>query len=152
MHNNIEQAVLDVVSAQQKVVLPNVISAYVRVAGFPEWCHDALVAFERALDKQPDSADKADCISAKLISDIRQSYWYNMLGVGGVEGGQCGATMLVKPLTPEAVRSMCCHGASVLPKRGMSPSRLFIACSRDSSQIKEAHGQEQATQGKGYRF
>jgi hypothetical protein len=109
MHSNIEQAVAHVVALEQEIILSNVLNAYVRVAGFSDWSADALIAFERALDKHPDSADKVDSISASLIAELRQSYWYQMLG--GVEGGEtkcsscpgCGIMMLMQQMACDHV-------------------------------------------------
>lgn len=81
MLSNIEQAVANIVASEQEVVLVNVLDAYIRVAGFTHWSADAIVAFEHALDKYPDSAEKVDSVLAKLITELRQSYWYQMLGV-----------------------------------------------------------------------
>ncbi|KAF9465787.1 hypothetical protein BDZ94DRAFT_1253169 [Collybia nuda] len=101
MYSNIEQAVADVVALRQEVILSNVLTAYIRVAGFSDWSADALIAFERALDKHPDSGERLEFVSVELVAELRQSYWYQMLG--GVEGGEakcsscpcCGIMALV---------------------------------------------------------
>jgi len=91
MHSNIERAVANVAAAKQKIVLSNVLDAYVNVAGFYWRSPQALVAFERALDKHPDSADKVDSTPAKLVAELRKNYWHCMLGRSEDAEGKCTA-------------------------------------------------------------
>lgn len=104
MLSNIEQAVATVVALKQDLIPANVLSAYVRVAGFTHWTSDAYIAFEHALDKYPDSAEKTDSKSAQFVAELRQSYWYQMSGV--LKGGEaqpgscpcCGITKLMQQM------------------------------------------------------
>ncbi|KAF5374097.1 hypothetical protein D9615_008875 [Tricholomella constricta] len=83
MRSNIERAVADVLAANKEVVVANVLAAYVRVAGFKHQSMDVLTAFERAMDKHPDSKDQVDSTSAKLVAELRQDYWKSMFDWGG---------------------------------------------------------------------
>jgi hypothetical protein len=91
MHSNIEQALVNVMATQQKVVLSRVLEAYMRVAGFKLQTQHALNAFERALDKYPDSTDKVDSDFAKLISELRQSWWHLRFMASEDAEGKCSA-------------------------------------------------------------
>ncbi|KAG5642987.1 hypothetical protein DXG03_001803 [Asterophora parasitica] len=83
MHSNIERALADVLAANKEVEIANVLAAYIRVAGFKHQSMDVLTAFERAMDKHPDSKDKVDSASAKLVAELRQDYWQSMIDFGG---------------------------------------------------------------------
>ncbi|KAF8073395.1 hypothetical protein FPV67DRAFT_742723 [Lyophyllum atratum] len=83
MLSNIEQAVLDLLSTEQSITVPNTFSAYMRIAG-----HDigdtekAVVTFERALEKH---AVRPDVVQSPMIAKLRNQYWYAKLG--GCEDG-----------------------------------------------------------------
>lgn len=99
MLSNIEQAIANVFASEQEVILVNIMDAYVRVAGFTHWSADAFVAFEHALDKYPDSAEKADSLLAKLITELRQNYWHQMFGVpkgGDAQHSSCPCCGIMK--------------------------------------------------------
>ncbi|KAG5653169.1 hypothetical protein H0H81_002011 [Sphagnurus paluster] len=83
MRSNIERAVDDVLAANKEVIVANVLAAYIRVAGFKRQSIDVLTAFERAMDKYPDSKDQVDSPSAKLVAELRQDYWKSMFDWGG---------------------------------------------------------------------
>jgi hypothetical protein len=91
MHSNIERAVANVTATGQKVVLSTVLEAYVRIAGFKWRSPQALVAFERALDKHPDSTDKVDSTFAKVVAELRRDYWHYILGGSEDAEGKCTA-------------------------------------------------------------
>ncbi|KAG5651174.1 hypothetical protein H0H81_009581, partial [Sphagnurus paluster] len=87
MLSNIEQAVLDLLHTKQTITVPNVFSAYMRIAG-----HDigdtekAVVTFERALDKH---AVRADVVQSPMIAKLRNQYWYTKLGGREDGDGEC---------------------------------------------------------------
>lgn len=87
MLSNIEQAVLDLLSTKQSITVPNVFSAYMRIAG-----HDigdtekAVVTFERALDKH---AVRPDVVQSPMIVKLRSQYWYDKLGGCKDGDGEC---------------------------------------------------------------
>jgi len=83
MRSNIERAVAEVIAANKDVVVANVLTAYVGVAGFKHQSMEVVTAFERALDKYPDSKDQVDSTSAKLVAGLRRDYWTNMFDWGG---------------------------------------------------------------------
>lgn len=83
MRSNIERAVADVLASKQEVDVTTVLSAYVRIAGFKTQSIDVMTAFERALDKHPDSKDQVDSASAKLIAELRLDYWKTMFDWSG---------------------------------------------------------------------
>ncbi|KAG6917170.1 hypothetical protein DXG01_003606 [Tephrocybe rancida] len=83
MHSNLQRAVADVLAANQEVKFVNVLTAYVRVAGFKKSNLDVLTAFERAMDKHPDCKDQVDSESAKLVAKLRHDYWKTMFDWGG---------------------------------------------------------------------
>ncbi|RDB15256.1 Beta-mannosidase B [Hypsizygus marmoreus] len=83
MRSNIEQAVADVLASKQEVIVTNVLTAYVRVAGFKHQSMDVLTAFERAMDKHPDAKDQVQSASAKLVAGLRQDYWKSMFNWSG---------------------------------------------------------------------
>lgn len=123
MHSNIEQAVSDVIASKQEVIISTVLSAYIRVAGFADPSTDVLTAFERALDKHPDSADKVDSPSSKLIAVLRQDY---LLGILNGDNGEeyalcpcCGTVMLVEDI----IRAQLV--TELLDEEEKSSSRLF---------------------------
>ncbi|GLB45456.1 hypothetical protein LshimejAT787_2300160 [Lyophyllum shimeji] len=87
MLSNIEQAVLDLLATKQSITVPNVFSAYMRIAG-----HDmsdtekAVVTFERALDKH---AVRPDDVQSPMIEKLRNQYWYTKLGGRKDGDGEC---------------------------------------------------------------
>jgi len=83
MLSNIERAVTDVLAANKEVIVANVLPAYVRIAGFKRQSMEVLTAFERAMDKYPDSKDQTDSTSAKLVAELRKDYWMGMFDWGG---------------------------------------------------------------------
>ncbi|RXW17063.1 hypothetical protein EST38_g8790 [Candolleomyces aberdarensis] len=66
------------------IPLTNLICAYIRIAGFVE-AAQALPSFERALEKYPDSAEKAgskEAQRAQLVASVRKEYWKEVLDDG----------------------------------------------------------------------
>ncbi|KAF8997178.1 hypothetical protein BDQ17DRAFT_1429205 [Cyathus striatus] len=81
MHSNIEQAVAELLSCQKEVNIDNLLPTYLRTAGFG--CSptaDSILAFQRAMEKYPDGADKKASPYPALIARIRQRYWFRLLG------------------------------------------------------------------------
>lgn len=87
MHSNLQRAVADVLAANQEVKFVNVLTAYIRVAGFKKSNLDVLTTFERAMDKHPDCKDQVNSESAKLVAKLRHDYWKTMFDWGGKQ--QC---------------------------------------------------------------
>ena len=82
MRSNIEQAVADVIASNKEVALANVFDAYTRIAGLAYESVDAVTAFERALDKHPDSREKRDSESAQFVVEVRRDYLRKMFANG----------------------------------------------------------------------
>lgn len=82
MRSNIEQAVADVIASNKEVALANVFDAYTRIAGLAYESVDAVTAFERALDKHPDSREKRDSESAQFVVEVRRDYLRKMFAKG----------------------------------------------------------------------
>lgn len=86
MLSNIEQAVVDLLNAEESITVPNVFSMYMRIAG-----HDlgdsekAVITFERAMDKHALRAD----VQSPMIEKLRNQYWYSKLGGSKDGDGQC---------------------------------------------------------------
>ncbi|GBE85087.1 hypothetical protein BKA93DRAFT_783952 [Sparassis latifolia] len=88
MPTSLELAISSVISSQKSLSVPNVLAAYLHTTGFlPEpdlthcggaVAHEALVAFEHALDKQP--APPRSRVHAAEIDDVRKRYWLSRLG------------------------------------------------------------------------
>ncbi|KAG6847497.1 hypothetical protein H0H93_007753 [Arthromyces matolae] len=89
MYSNLSLAVADVLAANQEVKFLNVLTAYVRVAGFKKSNPEALTAFERAMDKHPDCKDQVDSESAKAVAKVRHEYWKTMFDWGGGKQNCC---------------------------------------------------------------
>ncbi|KAG6889123.1 hypothetical protein C0992_006345 [Termitomyces sp. T32_za158] len=83
MHSNLQRAVADVLAANQEVKFANVLTAYIRIAGFKKSDLDVLMTFERAMDKHPDCKDQVNSESAKLVAKLRHDYWKTMFDWGG---------------------------------------------------------------------
>ncbi|KAH0586615.1 hypothetical protein J132_06383 [Termitomyces sp. J132] len=83
MHSNLQRAVADVLAANQEVKFSNVLTAYIRIAGFQKSSLDVLTTFERAMDKHPDCKDQVNSESAKLVAKLRHDYWKTMFDWGG---------------------------------------------------------------------
>lgn len=96
MRTNLELAISDVLSSIKtssnprhpasscEIPLTNLICAYIRIAGFVE-AAQALPSFERALEKYPDSAEKAgseEAQRAQLVASVRKQYWQEVLNDG----------------------------------------------------------------------
>ena len=96
MRTNLELAISEVLSSIKipskprdstsgcEIPLTNLICAYIRFAGFVE-AAQALPSFERALEKYPDSAEKAGCEEAqraRLVASVRKEYWQEVLNDG----------------------------------------------------------------------
>lgn len=93
MPSNIEQAVSLVLDSHQAPQVSTVLSAYLRIAGFPLATPDAVTLFERALDKHPHMEERPGTVT-KAITDVRQDYWMSALDLGsmvmpGVVDGLC---------------------------------------------------------------
>ena len=82
MRSNIEQAVADVIASNKEVALANVFDAYTRIAGLAYESVDAVTAFERALDKHPDSRAKRDSESGRFVVEVRRDYLRKMFANG----------------------------------------------------------------------
>lgn len=79
MPSNIEQAVSLVLDSHQPPQISTVLSAYLRIAGFPLATPDAVTLFERALDKHPHMEERPAGTVTKAITDVRQDYWTRAL-------------------------------------------------------------------------
>lgn len=83
MHSNLQRALADVLAANQEVKFANVLTAYIRVAGFKKSDLDVLTTFERAMDKHPDCKDQVTSESARLVARLRHEYWKTMFDWSG---------------------------------------------------------------------
>ncbi|KAI0917707.1 hypothetical protein AcW1_007158 [Taiwanofungus camphoratus] len=103
MATNIEQAISTLFLHNRPLTLTNVLRAYFAIAGFIEpdatditVPHEALVAFEHAMDKEPalsrtvspDGAFHKRLYTAE-ISELRKEYWQSRLGAGSVVRCTC---------------------------------------------------------------
>ncbi len=85
MWTNIELAINFLLSIKQPLTVPNVLSAYIEVAGFRS-TEDAVVAFEHALDKHPlplNYEPQGTVYHRPFILEvdhIRRDYWKERLG------------------------------------------------------------------------
>ncbi|TFK38882.1 hypothetical protein BDQ12DRAFT_83766 [Crucibulum laeve] len=61
--------------------LSALLSAYLQHAGFSLPSAEAITAFERALEKHPDSGDEV----SRVIALVRRRYWYCVLKGRGIE-------------------------------------------------------------------
>ncbi|OCH85240.1 hypothetical protein OBBRIDRAFT_829038 [Obba rivulosa] len=96
MATNIEQAISTLLRGSQPLTLSNVLRAYLRVAGLAPVedgaelviPHDALVAFEHALDKEPVFAVRHRPFTQE-IAQLRRTYWEERLGAGAGSASRC---------------------------------------------------------------
>ena len=87
MPSNIEQAISLLLEAHQAPLeISTVLSAYLRIAGFPLATPDAVTLFERALDKHPHMEERPAGTVTKAITDVRQDYWMRTLDLGVADG------------------------------------------------------------------
>ncbi|KZT69523.1 hypothetical protein DAEQUDRAFT_765368 [Daedalea quercina L-15889] len=95
MPTNIELAIASVMYKHKELTVHNVLVDYLRIIGYIEpgqkevtVPHDAVVAFEHALDKEPllrkrcGALDAALCtrMYTKEITELRREYWKEKLG------------------------------------------------------------------------
>ncbi|PCH40549.1 hypothetical protein WOLCODRAFT_99053 [Wolfiporia cocos MD-104 SS10] len=93
MSSNIEQAIHNALTDALELTVPNVLVAYLRILGYalPSGAstpipHEALVAFEHALDKEPAGALGRRMYTAE-VARLRREYWKERIGVPA--GGRC---------------------------------------------------------------
>ena len=79
-------------ATRQTVVLSSAMEAYMRVVGFRLRTPHALNAFERALEKYPDSTDN-NFHFAKLIAELRQNWWHLRFLASEDAEGKCSACL-----------------------------------------------------------
>lgn len=109
MPSTIEQAVAALVVSQQAVTVATTLPAYIRAAGFPALCAEAVRAFEHALDKHPARAPDA-------IRALRAEYWADKLG--GAHASCC------------CVACPACGGMRLADRAGVEePARVEKKCS-----------------------
>lgn len=71
---NIDQAIGELTASAQSVTVSAILPVYIRIAGYTTLCDDAIIAFERAIEKIRD--DEATSLAQKLRND----YWCDKLG------------------------------------------------------------------------
>ncbi|KAI0727127.1 hypothetical protein C8Q72DRAFT_782428 [Fomitopsis betulina] len=117
MHTNLEHAISAVLTQDKELTVHNVLVDYLRVTGYTvpgqkevKLPHDALVAFEHALDKEPllrkccRSPDAGLCtrMYTKEITALRKEYWVGKLGSSCCTCPSCGC-MVAYEKGPEAI-------------------------------------------------
>jgi len=90
MYSNIDQAILSLLTANKDITVANALPAYMSVAGFTGLCDDAIISFERALEKYPVSASRERVASMKDISKLRKMYWLDKWGITEADVYACG--------------------------------------------------------------
>ena len=122
MSRSIELAVQSLLSKQEPITVGNAITAYLHVANLYDeqsdaHIHDALVAFEHALDKQPvfNPGDKdTTCHHRPYLAEVaqlRRDYWTERLRDTKCTCGRCGCPVvenlpedIAAPLKPSVQR------------------------------------------------
>ncbi|KAL0061463.1 hypothetical protein AAF712_011686 [Marasmius tenuissimus] len=98
LRRSIDQALeqASVRSPLQKITVSTLLPIYIRIAGFESLCPDAILAFERAMDKA-----KLEMEMESIVTKLRDEYWLSKLG--GCKGKEkvcqcsgCGGMRLKK--------------------------------------------------------
>ncbi|KAF8651010.1 hypothetical protein AX16_004968 [Volvariella volvacea WC 439] len=132
MISSVEQAISDVISHGASINVYTVLNAYLRVSGYSTICEDAIVAFERALDKQTVFPTRT---YADAIVEIRNQYWTSKRGrLSTVEEEQGGYRICE-----------CCGAAVPLNKYRVSRS---VSTQDDEPSSPEPQRNRRRTRGK----
>ncbi|KAH9948311.1 hypothetical protein B0H21DRAFT_690334 [Amylocystis lapponica] len=101
MSTSLEQAISALLCHDQPLTVVNVLNAYLHATGFiasdatqATVGHEAVIAFEHALDKQPLYAQSAgEAFRQRLytaeVTRLRREYWQERLGAGAVSRCTC---------------------------------------------------------------
>ncbi|TFK68445.1 hypothetical protein BDN72DRAFT_841834 [Pluteus cervinus] len=77
MSAQLEQAVAALMYSGTPIAVHTVLMTYLRISGFSTICHDAIVAFEHALDKH---GDQPTSYYTAAIIMVRDQYWFDKVG------------------------------------------------------------------------